>query len=295
MATFVPVSIRKCSLKLTEMRLEADKNYIYKKMRIVIIGAGNVATHFALALSLAGMPPTQIWSRTMESAQTLAERVGCRATNCLDDIIADADACIISVKDRYVRDIADRVCRERPKTVFVHTSGSVGMDVFDGLSDNCGVLYPMQTFSKDKALDFKKIPCFVEGNNEASRETIMKLASTISDNVYYMTSDDRKWLHLAAVFACNFSNACYVVADGILRRNGLNFTVLQPLIEETVSKLGTLAPIDAQTGPAVRGDQNIMDSQAAMLADNESLQKLYIKMSEIIAQQQSNKNVESGK
>lgn len=294
MATFVPVSIRKCSLKLTEMRLEADKNYIYK-MRIVIIGAGNVATHFALALSLAGMPPTQIWSRTMESAQTLAERVGCRATNCLDDIIADADACIISVKDRYVRDIADRVCRERPKTVFMHTSGSVGMDVFDGLSDNCGVLYPMQTFSKDKALDFKKIPCFVEGNNEASRETIMKLASTISDNVHYMTSDDRKWLHLAAVFACNFSNACYVVADGILRRNGLDFTVLRPLIEETVSKLGTLAPIDAQTGPAVRGDQNIMDSQAAMLADNESLQKLYIKMSEIIAQQQSNKNVESGK
>ena len=294
MATFVPVSIRKCSLKLTEMRLEADKNYIYK-MRIVIIGAGNVATHFALALSLAGMPPTQIWSRTMESAQTLAERVGCRATNCLDDIIADADACIISVKDRYVRDIADRVCRERPKTVFMHTSGSVGMDVFDGLSDNCGVLYPMQTFSKDKALDFKKIPCFVEGNNEASRETIIKLASTISDNVHYMTSDDRKWLHLAAVFACNFSNACYVVADGILRRNGLNFTVLRPLIEETVSKLGTLAPIDAQTGPAVRGDQNIMDSQAAMLADNESLQKLYIKMSEIIAQQQSNKNVESGK
>ena len=109
-------------------------------MRIVIIGAGNVATHFALALSQAGMPPTQIWSRTMESAQTLAERVGCRATNCLDDIIADADACIISVKDRYVRDIADRVCRERPNTVFMHTSGSVGMDVFDGLSDNCGVL-----------------------------------------------------------------------------------------------------------------------------------------------------------
>lgn len=261
-------------------------------MRIVIIGAGNVATHFALALSQAGMPPTQIWSRTMESAQTLAERVGCRATNCLDDIIADADACIISVKDRYVRDIADRVCRERPKTVFMHTSGSVGMDVFDGLNDNCGVLYPMQTFSKDKALDFKKIPCFVEGNNEASRETIMKLASTISDNVHYMTSDDRKWLHLAAVFACNFSNACYVVADGILRRNGLDFTVLRPLIEETVSKLGTLAPIDAQTGLAVRGDQNIMDSQAAMLADNESLQKLYIKMSEIIAQQQSNKNVD---
>ena len=264
-------------------------------MRIVIIGAGNVATHFALALSQAGMPPTQIWSRTMESAQTLAERVGCRATNCLDDIIADADACIISVKDRYVRDIVDRVCRERPKTVFMHTSGSVGMDVFDGLSDNCGVLYPMQTFSKDKALDFKKIPCFIEGNNEASRETIMKLASTISDNVHYMTSDDRKWLHLAAVFACNFSNACYVVADGILRRNGLDFTVLRPLIEETVSKLGTLAPIDAQTGPAVRGDQNIMDSQAAMLADNESLQKLYIKMSEIIARQQSSKNVESGK
>lgn len=261
-------------------------------MRIVIIGAGNVATHFALALSQAGMPPTQIWSRTMESAQTLAERVGCRATNCLDDIIADADACIISVKDRYVRDIADRVCRERPKTVFMHTSGSVGMDVFDGLNDNCGVLYPMQTFSKDKALDFKKVPCFVEGNNEASRETIMKLASTISDNVHYMTSDDRKWLHLAAVFACNFSNACYVVADGMLRRNGLDFTVLRPLIEETVSKLGTLAPIDAQTGPAVRGDQNIMDSQAAMLADNESLQKLYIKMSEIIAQQQSNKNVD---
>ena len=110
-----------------------------------------------------------------------------------------------------------------------------------------------------------------------------------------MTSDDRKWLHLAAVFACNFSNACFVVSDGILRRNGLDFTILQPLLEETISKLGTLAPIDAQTGPAVRGDKNILDSQVAMLADNESVQKLYIKMSEIIAEQQSNKKLESGK
>lgn len=264
-------------------------------MKIIIIGAGNVATHIALALKQAGLPPTQIWSRTTESAQALAERVGCLYTNCLDDIITDADACIISVKDRYVKDITVQVCKGRCQTVFMHTSGSVGMDVFDGLNDNCGVLYPMQTFSKDKTLDFKKIPCFVEGNNEASTETIMKLASTISDNVHYMTSDDRKWLHLAAVFACNFSNACYVVADEILRRNGLDFTVLQPLIEEAVSKLGTLAPIDAQTGPAVRGDKNIMDSQVAMLADNESVQKLYVKMSEIIAQQQSHKNMEAGK
>lgn len=277
------------------MQLEDDKTNIYK-MRIAIIGAGNVATHFALALSEAGMPPTQIWSRTMESVQALAERVGCRrATNSLDDIMADADACIISVKDRYVRDIAERVCRERRQTIFMHTSGSVGMDVFDGLSDNCGVLYPMQTFSKDKALDFKKIPCFVEGNNKTSTKIIMKLATAISNNVHYMTSDDRKWLHLAAVFACNFSNACYVVSDGILRRNGLDFTILQPLLEETISKLGTLAPIDAQTGPAVRGDKNILDSQVAMLADNESVQKLYIKMSEIIAEQQSNKKLESGK
>ena len=262
-------------------------------MRIVIIGAGNVATHIAHALSQAGMPPVKIWSRTMESAQVLAERVGCLATNSLNDIVADADACIISVKDRYVKDIALKVCKEHPQTIFVHTSGSVGLDVFDGISDNCGVLYPMQTFSKDKALDFKKIPCFIEGNNEVSTDIIMKLATAISNNVHYMTSDDRKWLHLAAVFACNFSNACYVVADGILRRNGLDFTVLQPLLEETVNKLGTLAPIDAQTGPAVRGDKNILDSQAAMLADNESVQKLYIKMSEIIAEQQSNKNIES--
>ena len=241
------------------------------------------------------MPPTQIWSRTTESAQALAESVGCLYTNCLDDIITDADACIISVKDRYVKDIAAQVCKGRCQTVFMHTSGSVGLDVFNDLCDSCGVLYPMQTFSKDKELDFKKIPCFVEGNNKTSTKIIMKLASTISNNVHYMTSDDRKWLHLAAVFACNFSNACYVVSDGILRRNGLDFTILQPLLEETISKLGTLAPIDAQTGPAVRGDKNILDSQVAMLADNESVQKLYIKMSEIIAEQQSNKKLESGK
>lgn len=264
-------------------------------MRIIIIGAGNVATHIALALKRAGLPPTQIWSRTTESAQALAESVGCLYTNCLDDIITDADACIISVKDRYVKDIAAQVCKGRCQTVFMHTSGSVGLDVFNDLCDSCGVLYPMQTFSKDKELDFKKIPCFVEGNNKTSTKIIMKLATAISNNVRYMTSDDRKWLHLAAVFACNFSNACYVVSDGILRRNGLDFTILQPLLEETISKLGTLAPIDAQTGPAVRGDKNILDSQVAMLADNESVQKLYIKMSEIIAEQQSNKKLESGK
>ena len=135
-------------------------------MRIIIIGAGNVATHIALALKRAGLPPTQIWSRTTESAQALAESVGCLYTNCLDDIITDADACIISVKDRYVKDIAAQVCKGRCQTGFMHTSGSVGLDVFNDLCDSCGVLYPMQTFSKDKELDFKKIPCFVEGNNK---------------------------------------------------------------------------------------------------------------------------------
>ena len=251
-------------------------------MRIIIIGAGNVATHIALALKRAGLPPTQIWSRTTESAQALAESVGCLYTNCLDDIITDADACIISVKDRYVKDIAAQVCKGRCQTVFMHTSGSVGLDVFNVLCDSCGVLYPMQTFSKEREVDFMRIPCFIEASdNSGTMDTIAGIANHLSANVQCVDSEKRKRLHLAAVFANNFTNHCYRLAEKMLEGTDVDFSTFLPIIEETAKKVSKMSPRNAQTGPMVRNDVTVMERQLNLIPD-ERTKKLYRLMAESI-------------
>lgn len=251
-------------------------------MNFILIGAGNVATHIGRALLSAGQRPLQVWSRTLESAETLAEELGCEAVDDIDLLLADADMYIISVKDIALREVAQRLCRRQPKGIIVHTAGTMQMDVFDGMSNGCGVLYPMQTFSKHKQLEFKEIPCFVEASDEAALLKIKTIASMLSDVVIELDGADRKWLHLAAVFACNFSNACYIMAAEILKEHGLDFAVMRPLIEETTRKLGVMTPCEAQTGPAARGDRNVMSRQSELLAGHKDLQDIYNIMSEYI-------------
>mgnify|MGYP002679318283 CR=1 FL=1 len=136
------------------------------------------------------------------------------------------------------------------------------MELFEGKCRHYGVLYPMQTFSKDKSLDFKKVPCFVEASDQLADDAIM--------------------LHVAAVFACNFSNACYTMAERILQAHGLSFDVMLPLVDETTAKLHSLSPVEAQTGPAVRNDHNVMNRHKDMLKDAPDMQAVYQMMSEII-------------
>ena len=149
------------------------------------------------------------------------------------------------------------------------------MHCFEGKAKRYGVFYPMQTFSKAKDVSFKNIPVFIEGNSVETEEVIRSLANKLSKRVITLSSADRKYLHLAAVWACNFTNHCYSVASDILDEHGILFDVMLPLIDETTDKIHRISPKEAQTGPAVRGDRNVMNQQLELMNDRVDLQELY--------------------
>lgn len=245
-------------------------------MRITYIGAGNVATHLAPALAAAGHEVACVFSRTLESAELLASRVGptCRPTNVLDDILP-ADVYIISVRDDVLPDVASRWPQHCRGGVVVHTAGTLPMSLLEGVSEHYGVLYPMQTFSKNKHLNFQEIPCFIEGNDRTSVKAIKGLAESVSQKVTELSSADRRFLHLGAVFACNFANHMFALGYEILEQHGIDPSSLRPLIEETASKLRALPPHEGQTGPARRNDKAVIAAQMEALAETPELQNLY--------------------
>lgn len=251
--------------------------------RIVMIGAGNVATHIARALASAGCPPVQVWSRSAESAETLAAEVGSDGVADMDRVVADADMYIISVVDSALPAVIDGICsRCGGNGVFVHTAGTMSMQLFCGHAGHYGVLYPMQTFSKQKPLDFGDIPCFVEASDAATLAAIHRVAALLSRRVYELSGDSRRWLHVAAVFACNFTNACYTMAARLLEEHGLDFSMMLPLVDETTRKVHSLHPADAQTGPAARGDRNVMERHMAMLEEHADMKEIYRMLSDEI-------------
>ena len=231
-------------------------------MRIGLIGRGRVATHMGKALLKAGHEVVSVNSRT------------------LAELPEDADAYIIAVKDSALQEVISKAVKGREERLFLHTAGSMPLSVFDGYTQNGGVLYPMQTFSMDREVDFREIPLFIEGSDARIRQ----LAESISNHVYELSTADRKYLHLAAVFACNFANHCYTLAADVLAKKGLPFDVMLPLVDETARKVHELHPRDAQTGPAVRGDQNVMQAQAALLEGQ--TKEIYELLSESIQEHQ---------
>lgn len=251
-------------------------------MRIVFIGAGNLATNLAKALYRKGNRIMQVYSRTMESARMLAEKVESAPTVSLDSIVADADIYIISVKDSVLKGVMEKLCATVRQGLFVHTAGSMSVDVFKGHATRYGVFYPMQSFSKLREVDFSDIPFFVEANNDADKILLHELASTLSDSVYDISSEARKHLHLAAVFACNFANHCYELSEEVLEKYGIPFSVMLPLIDETARKVHSVSPRMGQTGPAVRYDENVINMQRGLLADNRRIQQIYDVMSNSI-------------
>lgn len=248
-------------------------------MKIVLIGAGNLATNLGKALLDAGNDILQVYSRTMGSASSLATVVGGAPVTDIENVTKDADVYIISVKDSAIAEIVPLLCKDRGEKIFLHTSGSVSLDVFKGMALHYGVLYPMQTFSKTKLLSFRDIPCFIEGNDNYTFETSQHLAESISQRVYILSSEARKHLHLAAVFACNFVNHCYEISSEILAKHNIPFDVMLPLIDETAKKVHQMSPDDAQTGPAVRYDQNVIRMQSEMLRENPIFKQIYECMS----------------
>ena len=259
-----------------------SNTFCYKN--VVFIGAGNVSTHLSMAMKNAGFSIRQIFSRTTDSAKSLADICDCEYTTDIKKIFHDADLYIFSLKDDALPEIIAGLSTNNipaKNGLWVHTAGSVHIDVFKGFTKHYGVIYPLQTLSKSRETDFSKIPLFVESNTENVENEIFKIASMLSGNVTRMTSEKRKHLHLAAVFACNFSNHMYAIAAQILEKQGVDYKILQPLIDETANKLHSMSPEQAQTGPAVRYDTNVIERHLSMLED-ENIRKLYKIISENI-------------
>ncbi len=255
-------------------------------MKIVLIGAGNLATHLGKALHAAGHDMVQVFSRTMQSAETLASLLDAEPLTDMAQVRDDADVYIFSVKDSALEQLISQLCGGEKK-VFLHTAGSMPMSVFRGKALHYGVLYPMQTFSKQREVDFSIIPCFIEANDEFALKQIEGLAGRISHRVYQLSSEDRKYLHLSAVFACNFANHCYAASQELLQQHGIPFDVMLPLIDETAAKVHGMTPKEAQTGPAVRYDENVIGKQIRLLENQPYFQKIYDCMSKSIHELES--------
>ena len=250
-------------------------------MKIVLIGAGNLATNLGKALFRAGHEIVQVYSRTEASASELAEVLQCEYTTNLNEVAKQADIFIISVKDAVLASVASALLEGRKGQLFVHTAGSMSMDLLP--FERRGVFYPMQTFSKSKEVDFSVIPCFIEAKKEDDLKSLRALALTISDTVYELDSENRKYLHLSAVFCCNFANHCFSLGADLLKKHcDIPFSVMLPLIDETASKLYSMSPQEAQTGPAVRWDTNVMDKHLQLLADEPEMRRIYELMSKSI-------------
>lgn len=254
---------------------------------IVFVGAGNLATHLAKALHAAGFPIRQVYSRTEESARTLAKAVDADYTTCLSEIQKYAMLYIVSLKDAAFVELLPQIVAGKEEALWVHTAGSIPMDIWQGHGlKRYGVFYPMQTFSKQREVDFREIPLFVESNEENDLLLLKEIAIRISPKVYEADSEQRKSLHLAAVFTCNFTNHMYALAARLLKKYNLPFETMLPLIDETAQKVHQLEPCYAQTGPAARNDVDVMKSHLQMLTDEPQLQALYQSISESILRTQ---------
>ncbi len=252
---------------------------------IIVIGAGNLATQLALSVLEKGIRIKQVYSRKIESAKELAEKVKASFTNDLSQLIPDADLYVIAVKDSAIQEVLENLDLEEERLI-VHTAGSVPMSILEGFSNNYGVFYPLQTFSKSRKIDFSDIPICIESNHPFNFLKLEKLGERLSSSVNQINSDERKTLHLAAVFVNNFVNHFYAIGAEILHDKKLDFDLLKPLIRETAEKIQTLHPFDAQTGPAKRDDKAITGAQFKMLHGKPELQKLYSFVTESIFQLQ---------
>ncbi|MET3113999.1 putative short-subunit dehydrogenase-like oxidoreductase (DUF2520 family) [Pedobacter sp. CG_S7] len=250
-------------------------------MKIVCLGSGNVATNLASAFKTSGAEIVQIWSKTLANAQALASVLKSQAIDNLNEIDKDADLYLICIKDDAIIEVASKLTEL--KGLVLHTSGATGMDVFSNLSlTNYGVIYPLQTFSKNRKIDPSTIPLCIEADSEETLTKLRSIAAKLGPLIYQVNSVDRKILHLAAVFACNFTNHLYQISADILERNHLDFDMLKPLITETAAKVQSALPKEVQTGPAIRNDELTMRKHLQLLKSTPELVNIYETLSKSI-------------
>ena len=247
--------------------------------KITIIGAGCVGDFLATELHKSGYQIVEIVSRRIKPAQEIARKVKALANK--DDFTKmnqESDLYILSVKDEVILELRKFI--NVGEKLIVHTSGSVTIDVFKKCSANYGLLYPLQTIIRERIIDIHTVPFFIEGNNPETLLRLEQFARTFSDLVYQVDEKKRIQLHMAAIFASNFTNYLYKIAGDILIKENIPFDVLKPLATETIHKIFELGPIVSQTGPARRGDCTILDKHKSLLKYDKK--KLYSLLSNMI-------------
>lgn len=232
---------------------------------IILIGSGSVATHLGTSLLNQGYRIKQVWSKQLKNANILAKKLNSSSTNSINNI-QKADLYIVAIKD----DALESLIKELDLNNIVHTSGSIGLEVFDNNHRNHGVFYPLQTFNKRVNLDITKTPICVESKNESFEKELLNIGNKISEKAVLMSSDQRKQLHIAAVFACNFTNHMFSISYSILAKSNIDFKLLLPIINQTVMNITQKTPLETQTGPAKRKDRNIIESHINNLSDNKT-------------------------
>lgn len=236
---------------------------------IVIIGTGNVAQHLALAFAKTkDVEVIQLFSR---SEKNICKGIAPEKFIHKYDEIKEADVYIIAVSDIAINEVSNLIPYENK--LVVHTSGSVSLDELNA-KNRKGVFYPLQTFSKGKEINFSEVPICLEAQNEKDYEFLEKIAKSISTKTFSISSNQRKSLHVAAVFVCNFVNHLYELGNQVCQENQIPFEILQPLIKETASKIEILPPKLAQTGPAIRRDTVTINSHLNTLKD-ENKKEIY--------------------
>ena len=259
-------------------------------MRISFIGAGRVAYHLASVLKQQHQI-VQIYSRTWEKTQRLAEHAAAQACPALSELNPEIDLLILAVSDQSIAAVIAEIAHLLPNVLIVHTSGSTDLQRLQQHHPRSGVFYPLQTFSLEREIDWKQTPLFVEAAVEEDQQCLLQLAQQLSERVYVYSSQQRLSLHLAAVFACNFANFCYDMGKQIVDQTQVDFSLLYPLILETAAKATQNDPKIMQTGPAVRGDVNILQMHQSILSDLQrpDLAEVYALMSQQIMQRHQTK------
>ena len=243
---------------------------------IILIGSGNVATHLGIALKNSNYTIVQVYSKSIKNAKILANKLEARFTNDLSKL-KSADLIIVCIKDDAILSVLSQI----KNTAIVHTSGSIELNVFKEKFSNYGVFYPLQTFNKEVDINISEIPFCIEGNSLEFERKIIEIAKSLSNNVVKMNSQQRKQLHIAAVFACNFTNHMYSIADDLLSKKNIDFKILLPLIRKTNANLNSNKPNKVQTGPAKRKDTAIIEEHIATINEKE-IKELYQKITKNI-------------
>jgi predicted short-subunit dehydrogenase-like oxidoreductase (DUF2520 family) len=257
-------------------------------MNVTFIGSGNLAWHLAPALDNTDFAVREVYSPNAKHAAALIDKLYQAHLNLtLDFSTSKSQIFIIAASDDSIQGIAQNITLPE-NAILVHTSGSQPLSLLRyAPTPNTGVLYPLQTFTKDKKIELREVPFFIESENSATEKVLMSMAKAISKKVFKISSTERKALHVAAVFASNFTNHMLTIARDIADKHNVNFEFLKPLIIETINKSLAIGPEKAQTGPAKRGDLEILDSHMQFLEHEEAIAEIYKVISQHIVDRYS--------